>query len=111
MTPKRHAPIDREHPEYPDAHHACVSRDVGAERFADLQPVHLQRDDQRLIAACTNRPGLYQQAAELVAIQAEGAGLVVDLRVAHVCCRVLLHDPFDMAVAVEAAQRRQAASW
>ena len=83
--------------------------DVGAERFADPQAVHGQQRDQGVIAG---RPeaGLDEEGAEFVAVQAQRPGLGVDLRAADVGGRVPSQESFDVAVAVEAAQRRQTAS-
>ena len=57
--------------------------DVGVERFGDAQPVHRQQRDQRVITRRAEA-GLDEQGAELVAVQPECAGLVVDLGSAHV---------------------------
>jgi hypothetical protein len=53
---------------------------------------------------------LDEEGAELVAVQAQGWGLGVDLGSADVGGRVPGQESFEVAVAVEAAQRRQAAS-
>jgi hypothetical protein len=80
--------------------------DVGAERFADPEPVHRQQVDERVVA-WRGEPGLDQQGAELVAVQAQGPGLGVDLRSADVGGWVPLEQAFEVAVAAKAAQRRQ----
>jgi hypothetical protein len=80
--------------------------DVGAECFADPQPVHCQQADEGVVA-WRAEPGLDQEGAEFVAVQTQGAGLRVDLRSAHVGGRVPLQPSLEVAVAVEAAQRRQ----
>lgn len=51
--------------------------------------------------------GLDQEGAQLVAVEAQGAGLVVDLRAAKVHCRVAGDDLFLLAVPVEAGQGGQ----
>lgn len=46
--------------------------DVGAECLADPQPVEGQQRDQRVVAFGTE-PGLDEQRAEFIAVQAQGA--------------------------------------
>ena len=80
--------------------------DVRVERFADPQPVEGEERDQRVITRRT-KAGLDEEAAELVAVQPEGAGLDIDLGASDVRCWVAFEDPFDMAVPVEAPERRK----
>ena len=65
--------------------------DVRAERFADPQPVEGEERDQRVITRGT-KAGLDEEAAELVAVQPEGAGLDIDLGASDVRCWVAFED-------------------
>jgi hypothetical protein len=62
------------------------------------------------VIAGRSQTGLDEQGAEFVAVQAQRSGLGVDLGAADVGGRVPGQEPLEVAVAVEAAQRRQAAS-
>jgi hypothetical protein len=53
--------------------------DVGAERFGDPQPVQGQQRDQGVFAA-TGQHGGDQEGADLVAVQTNGPGLLVEFR-------------------------------
>jgi len=80
--------------------------DVGAEGFGDPQTVHRQQCDQRVIPGRA-QAGLDEQGAEFVAVEPLGAGLVVDFGAADAGGRVAVGESFDVAVPVEAGQRRQ----
>jgi hypothetical protein len=56
--------------------------DVGADGLRDTQPVEGEQADQRVIPA-TGQPRGDQHGADLVAIQASDAGLVVQARSTH----------------------------
>ena len=57
--------------------------DVGADGLRDPQPVEGQQRDQRMVPGLREAGG-HQQAAHLVAVEADGVGLVVDPGPAHV---------------------------
>ena len=57
--------------------------DVGAGCFGDPQPVQREQGDQRVLGRRAE-PGGPQQGAELVAVQRDSVGLVVDPRTADV---------------------------
>ena len=82
--------------------------DADAERFADPHAVQGQQRDEGVIAS-RSQPGLDEQGAELVAVQAQRPRLGVDLGAPDVGGRIPGQESFEVAVAVEAAQRRQAA--
>jgi len=46
--------------------------DVSVQGFGDPQPVQGEQSDQRAVTEITE-PGLHEQGAEFVAVQAEGA--------------------------------------
>jgi hypothetical protein len=62
--------------------------DVGAGSLRDPQPVQGQQRDQGMLV-CSAEPGGDQQRAELVAVQRDGAGLIVHPRTADVRRREL----------------------
>ena len=80
--------------------------DVGTEGFGDAQPVEGEQRRQGVVPGGA-QPGLDEERAELVAVQAQGAGLVVDSSAAHVRGRVALDDALLLAVPVEAGQGGQ----
>ena len=51
--------------------------DVGADRFGDPQPVERQQGDQRMLGGRAE-PGGDEERSDLVAVQADRVGLVVD---------------------------------
>ncbi len=57
--------------------------DVGAGSLGDPQPVQRQERDQRMLKRRAE-PGGHQQRAELVTVQRDSMGLVVDPRTADV---------------------------
>ena len=57
--------------------------DVRADSLRDPQPVQGEQRDQRVLCR-RPEPGGDQQGTELVAVQGDGMGLVVDLRAANV---------------------------
>jgi hypothetical protein len=57
--------------------------DAGAGGLRDPQPVQREQRDQCMIA-WRAEPGGDEERAELVAVQRDGMGLVVDPRTAHV---------------------------
>lgn len=61
-------------------------RNVGAESFGDPQPVDRQQRDQGVLVRGA-QPGGDEQGADLVAVQPDGVGLVVQPRAAHVNSR------------------------
>jgi hypothetical protein len=83
--------------------------DVGPERLGDAQSVEGQQRRQGVVPG---RPevGLGEEGAQLVAVEAERVGLVVDPRAAYVGGRVALDEPLLLAVAVKLARvdRRRA---
>jgi hypothetical protein len=50
--------------------------DVGAECFGDPQSVDREQGNQRVLVRCTEAGG-HQQRADLVTVQADGVGFVV----------------------------------
>ena len=81
---------------------------MSAPRASEIRSPFIASSANQGVVAGRSEPGLDQEAAELVAVQPEGAGLVVDLGAAHVRRRIAFEQSFDIAVAVEAAQRRDA---
>jgi hypothetical protein len=72
--------------------------------FANSEPVHGQQRDEGVIA-WRAEAGLDEKGAELVAVQAQGPALGIDLGSADVGGRVPRQKSFEVTVAVEAAQR------
>jgi hypothetical protein len=83
--------------------------DVGADGLGDPQPVEGQQADQRVIPA-TRQPGGDQQGTDLVAVQAGGAGLVVQSGSTHMRRRRHRDLALLFGVAVEAGHSAQPAS-
>ncbi len=78
--------------------------DVGAEVLGDPQAVERQQRGQGVVSRGAEA-GLDEEGTELIAVEAEGTGLVVDLGPAHVESRVAIDQLLLFAVAVEAVQR------
>jgi len=74
--------------------------DVGAGGLGDPQAVQREQGDKRMFCRRAE-PGGDQQGAELVAVQRDGMGLVVDPRTAHVCGGRAIQDLFLDGVFVE----------
>ncbi len=80
---------------------------VGAEGLGDAQAVERQQRGQGVVSGRAES-GLDQEGAELVAVETQGAGLVVDPRPTDVGCRIPLDEGLLLAVTVEAGQGGQA---
>ena len=78
----------------------CEVLDV-VEGLGDAQAVQCQQRGQGVVPRRAEA-GLDEEGTELVAVQAKSAGLVVDLRSAHVESRVAIDQLLLFAVAVEA---------
>jgi hypothetical protein len=74
--------------------------DVGAGGLGDPQPVQREQRDQR-VPGRRPEPGRHQQGAELVAVQGDGVGLVVDPRPADMGGRGAVQEFFLHCVFVE----------
>jgi hypothetical protein len=74
--------------------------DVGAGGFGDPQPVQCEQGDDRVLAGCAE-PGRDQERAELVAVQGDGVGFVVQAGTADVRGRGVLEEFFLDRVLVE----------
>ncbi len=74
--------------------------DVGAGGFGDAQPVQREQRDQRMLERWAE-PGGDQQRAELVAVQGDRMGLVIQPRTADVSGRGMLQELFFDRVLVE----------
>jgi hypothetical protein len=74
--------------------------DVGAGRFGDPQPIQREQGDQHMLGR-RPEPGGDQQGAELVAVQRDGMGLIVDPRPPDVGGRGMLEEFLFNGVVVE----------
>jgi hypothetical protein len=80
--------------------------DVGAERFGHAQAVDREQRHERVLAG-RGEAGCDEQRADLVAIQADGMGLVVEPRATNVHRGRSLEKSFLLGVAVEAGDGAQ----
>jgi hypothetical protein len=80
--------------------------DVSVQRLTDPKPVQRKERDQRVLS-WDAEPCLHEKAAEFVAIQTKGSGLVVDLGSADVRCRVAVEESFVVAILEQPCHRRQ----
>jgi hypothetical protein len=81
--------------------------DIGTEGFGDPQPGQCQQRDQGVVTAA-GQPGGDQQGADLVAIQTNRPGLVVQLGTPHMRGWRHVDEAFLFGVPVEGHDRRQA---
>ena len=80
--------------------------DVGPDRFGDPQPVERQHRDQRMLG-CGAEPSGDEEGADLVAVQADGVGFVVDPGAPDMDCRRMGDEAFFFGVSVEAGHGAQ----
>ena len=80
--------------------------DVGSDRFGHPQPVERQQGDQGVLGGGTE-PGGDEERPDLVAVQADGVGLVVDPWPADMDRRRMGDEAFLFGVAVEAGHGAQ----
>jgi hypothetical protein len=80
--------------------------DVRADRFGHPQPAERQQRDESVLG-CRSEAGGDEQRSDLVAVQADGVGLVVDPGPADMHRRRMGDQAFLLGVAVEAGHRAQ----
>ena len=80
--------------------------DVSVQRFGHPEPVQGEQRGQGVFAMCADT-GPYHERTQLVAIQAQGPGLVVNLRATDVGGGAAVDVSFLFTVPMEAGQRRE----